>query len=311
MYLDQPRHKRPTKTIPAQTTSNRDKFVEEENAMFPPRIPVWSENLAKVDRSVEPTGRIEYFVPEPALIIGPKDPNSRERYLFNWVKARDPWLYIMTYSAFHQKPIHQQWWRNYLNHENLHEAGSGTTYMAKEKAEVLALFRAISTEEPGATSNEALLFFGKPFSFTDSFCCEVLWEVYEMGFRLELVALDKILIPTPSATSYRSQVYEYERHALISRVFSNDGDMRIASLPTENCGLAAENIADRLPALEAFRNILVRWPGAPQLLCTRRFAQALADPDLVELENCAVKFYLDTFYIHSSRAALVPHRFPL
>ncbi|KAJ3483972.1 hypothetical protein NLI96_g5943 [Meripilus lineatus] len=296
---------------PQATPNIRDKFVEGENPLFPPRIPVWSETLAKVDRRVESQGRIEYFVPEPALIIGPKDPNSRRRYLFNWAKARDPWLYLMTYSAFQQKPIHQQGWCNYLNHTNLHEASSGTTHTAKEKAEVLALFQGISVEEPRATHSDEVLFFGKAFSFTEAYCREVLWEVFEMGFQLELLALDKILVPAPSVVSHTSQVFEYERHDLISRVFGNDGHLRVASLPTENCGLAAENIADRISALEAFRIVLVRWPGAPQLLCTRKFAQAVIDRDLLDLEQCAVKFYLDTFYFHSSRATLVPHRFPL
>lgn len=285
--------------------------MEEDNPLFPPQIPVWSETLAKVDRRVEPKGRIEYFVPEPALIIGPKDPKSRRRYLFNWVKGRDPWLYIMTHSAFKQKPIHQQWWRNYLNHTNLHEASSGTTHTAKEKAEVLTLFQAISAESPGAIHGDEVLFFGKPFSSTEAYCREVLWKVFDMGFRLELLALDRVLVPAPSVMSHQSQVFEYERHDLISQVFSNDGLLRVASLPTENCGLAAENIADRLPALEAFRIVLVRWPGVPQLLCTRKFAKAVVEPDLLDLERCAVKFYLDTFYFHSSRAALVPHRFPL
>ncbi|KAJ3474860.1 hypothetical protein NLI96_g12214 [Meripilus lineatus] len=308
------RDKRPSRATAAQAAvSQRDKFIEENHPLFPPRIPIWTESLAQVDRKVSALGKIDYFVPEPALLVGPSIRPTKPSYFRNWLRGREPWLHIITHSKYEQPPIHQQGWRDYLNHQNLDEAAHGTTHTARQKAVVLSLFKALSVDEDLEVGHE-VEFYGRPFpldSLDVQLCREVVWEVFEMGFRLELWALDKHICRPPSRSLYEQQIFEYERLTLISRVFGDSGHIRVATLPTGNHGLAATDLAARIVALEAFRRVLIRWPGAPAPLVATSISVNLPDRKVEEMERLAVTFYLDQFYIYSSRAAIVPHRFPL
>ena len=292
--------------------SRRDKFVEEARPLFPPQIPVWTECLARVDRQEKVLGQIGYFVPEPALLVGPSDVSRQLRYITNWLRAKDPWFHIVTHSVYKQGPIHQQWWRNYLNHLYLNEPVDASTHSGKEKAKVFALFRALSPNDNVELSQGDAQFYGQPFTSLNQvrMCQEILWEVYEMGFRLELLELDRRIRPSPS-TLYSRQGFEYERLNHISEIFGGGGTIRLEALPATNRGLASENPVDRVPALESFRQVLVRWPGVPPRLVQGRFTRQMPHQSIEELERVAVQFYLQQFFVHSSRAAIVPHRYPL
>ncbi|KAJ3475062.1 hypothetical protein NLI96_g12084 [Meripilus lineatus] len=225
------RDKRPSRATPAEVAvSQRDKFVEETHPLFPPTIPVWTECLAQVDRQVPTSERMDYFVPEPALLVGPSIRPPKSRYFRNWLKG----------------------------------PADGATHTAKQKAEVLALFKAISSEDQIDTSHNEVEFYGKSFP-TDPLetrlCQQVVWEVFEMGFRLELWALDKHICPSSSETPHGEQINEYLRLDLISKIFGGAGHIRLASLPTGDCGLTAMDIRDRIPALEAFRPAFGRICG--------------------------------------------------
>ncbi|KAJ3488155.1 hypothetical protein NLI96_g3039 [Meripilus lineatus] len=305
--------KRHSQATPAQlAVSRRDKFVEEHHPLFPPRIPVWTECLAQVNRQEKVLGQIGYFVPEPALLVGPSDESRQLRYITNWLRAKDPWFHLVTHSVFKQEPIHQQWWRNYLNHLYLNEPVNVSTHSGQEKAEVFALFRALSPEDNVELSRGDVQFYGQPFTSLQQvrMCQEILWEVYEMGFRLELLELDRRIRPSPS-TLYARQGFEYERLDRISSIFGGGGNIRLEALPATNCGLASENPVDRVPALECFRQILVQWPGVPSPLVQGRFTRQMSHQSIEALERVAIQFYLQQFFVHSSRAAIVPHRYPM
>lgn len=310
--LDQPRSKHPSTVTPEKlAVSRRDKFVESEHRLFPPQIPVWSASLVEVNRQETPISRIDYFVPEPALLVGPSDNTRIFRYLSNWLKAKEPWLHIVTHSVFGQGAIHQQWWRDYLNHEFLDEAANRVTETSKKKVQVFALFSALSPEDNIGVGRGETQFYGRPFMSLEQeqMCREIIWEVFEMGFRLELLELDKRICPSP-LTPHERQASEYERLDRISRIFGSEGQIRIAALPNANLGLAAVDPIDRVPALEAFRRLLLRWPGVPQALSSP-FSPSMSPGAIEDRERVAVGFYLQQFYIRSSRAAIVPHRFPL
>ncbi|KAJ3473404.1 hypothetical protein NLI96_g13019 [Meripilus lineatus] len=267
----------------------RNKFVETHSEFLPPQISVWAECLAAVDQKAETIGKINYFVPEPALIMA------------------------QTIRPENFEPIHQQWWRDYLNHVRLDDAGKPGTATGERKGEVFALFNTIFPDSM-VTSPGQPSFFGKELRELDArLCQEVLWEVYEMGFRMELLAMDRKLCPSdsgpqPSADSLYSEQRRVER---VAEVFSQKTHIRISALPTSHSGLAAEDIKDRAPALEALRQILKQWPGAPPSIKTREISAGMSADVLHMAEKSLIQFYADTFYRYSSRAPLVPHRFPL
>lgn len=287
--------------------------MEPPSELLPPQIPVWAECLAAVDQKAETIGKFNYLVPEPALIIGPEDRARKFRYLCNWVLAREPWLYMVTHLAFQQQPIHQQWWRDYLNHVNLGDTGKPGSATGERKGEVFALFSAIFPESDLNLRGQPT-FFGRELQELDTrFCQEILWEVYEMGFRLELLAMDRRLCPSdsgspPSSASLYAEQCRIER---VAEVFSQKTHFRISTLPTSHSGLAAVDIMDRVPALEALRQILKKWPGAPRSMKKTKISAGMSPDALQMAEKGIIQFYVDTFYLYSSRAPLVPHRLPL
>ena len=55
----------------------RDKFLDPAHPWMPPSIPSWDRAMRAVDRSAcanPTTDRWGYWIPEPALLLGPKDP---------------------------------------------------------------------------------------------------------------------------------------------------------------------------------------------------------------------------------------------
>lgn len=198
-----------------------------------------------------------------------------------------------------------------MNHNNLDEASQGLTHTAGQKAQVLELFKAILTEEPLNAQHSEIEFYRRSFPLEPldiQLCQEVVWEVYEMEFHLELLTLDKCICPSPQSLFTR-QTFEYEHIQLISHVFGNSGNICITTLPVENCGLAAVDLHACIPALEAFQCVLIRWPGIPQALI-KPITADLPHQRVEGLERLAVNFYLEQFYMHSSHPAIVPHRFP-
>ena len=162
---------------------------------------------------------------------------------------REPWLYLVTHLAFRQEPIHQQWWRDYLNHVSLDDAGKLGTATGERKGEVFALFNAVFPDSM-VTSHVQPTFFGKELRELDArLCQEVLWEVYEMGFRMELLTMDRKLCPSApgSQLSADSLYSEQRRIERVAEVFSQKTHIRISALPTSHSGLAAVDIKDRVP----------------------------------------------------------------
>ena len=82
---------------------------------------------------------------------------------------------------------------------------------------------------------------------------QVTWEVAEVGFRLELQALDRHLVHDNAGVD-----------RLLSQVFADRPLIPPLPSTTEPLveGLSALTVAGRRRSLEALRQLLVRWPGA-------------------------------------------------
>ena len=135
--------------------------------------------------------------------------------------------------------------------------------------------------------------------------------MYEIGFRLELLAMDKLLCPLRSDFTYRQVTQEQEHMDRIMKIFEQDSNIRITALPTSNHSLAANNIHDRVPTLEALRQVLMCWPMANQTIPISPITNNFPMEVLEMREKHLVQFYIDTFFIHSSHAPIVPYHISL
>jgi hypothetical protein len=111
---------------------------------------------------------------------------------------------------------------------------------------------------------------------------KILWELSELNFRFELLALDKW------ASGTTNEVAAEDRQDMICQCFPNN--TFIAELPHATQGPASQNWQERLPVLLRLRALMQDWQGlkpTPLLL-----------PDLDT----------QTFFNFFGRAAVIPTR---
>ncbi|PIL34318.1 hypothetical protein GSI_03093 [Ganoderma sinense ZZ0214-1] len=96
----------------------RDKFHDPPHRWMPPPLLSWDRAMHAPDRSrvAKPTeGMWGYWIPEPALLLGGKDPARQHRYLLNWLRAQPVWLYMLQVPGSGAVKVRPQAWRDFLN----------------------------------------------------------------------------------------------------------------------------------------------------------------------------------------------------
>ncbi|KAJ3557757.1 hypothetical protein NP233_g11662 [Leucocoprinus birnbaumii] len=139
----------------------------------------------------------------------------------------------------------------------------------------------------------------------------VTWYCQEHNFRLELVQLDRTVLPDIWGTAHGTA----DRNAKLDALWPNNF-LLMHDVPVSSAGISALYSIDRREYLEAFRVLLLAYPGeAPRYLATlvthknnpitgrKEWNQSL----LNEVEAAAAKFYCQTFFDYFGRAPSVPH----
>ena len=85
---------------------------------------------------------------------------------------------------------------------------------------------------------------------------EVIWELFNQNFALELLALDQVIFPRDNMTDEEAM----EGDAKVSACFP-DGILVSMNYPMVDQGLGALRWRDRIEYVEAFRLLLSTWKG--------------------------------------------------
>ena len=135
----------------------------------------------------------------------------------------------------------------------------------------------------------------------------IIWEVCELGFRHELLALDRLLVPKGDG------IFDDDhRENLLGRLFSDRSVFCVMELPGQPTGLAGPTPFHRVPFLEAFRKILSRWPRAPpSFYVDGPITTNISAEAITRRESELARFYVNTFFEQSGRAPIVPHAIPM
>lgn len=128
---------------------------------------------------------------------------------------------------------------------------------------------------------------------------EILWELAELNFRFELMALD-----------LRASTSQVDRQKLISACFPRTpggASLIVVDLSVANHGLASPTLEERKEFLQALRKVMSSWH--------REFSPIIGvekyrwtDEEIVELETVLTTRYCKTFYAYFRRAPIVPRR---
>jgi hypothetical protein len=261
-----------------------------------------------------------------------------DRYIAAWLTIRAGWVNsLLALGPQHIRNPGTQHWRDFLANKvslvdpvhdisspvvintaqpNLTSAKRRKEKVAQEAKEIFRL-RLQEKELPKRVFwQEQAIQVGDTSSLTPAITAEVLWDLFESNFRMELRALDRCVMEDEWTDPVKAAV----RDDLVQAVFPGDGACLVGRLPSEDVGLAAPAWRDRLKFIESFRVLLSDWPGetACQLKANKMLVLAakgvtswtIKEKDVLSIERQAVQFYCQTFFDCLGRAPISPHRLP-
>lgn len=280
---------------------------------MPPPINVWKNALENVIRhspvvhSTYNGTDLAYLFPETA---GMAVLHGRPKFLAmikTWLRYRPAIIYRMTRNDSDAKPMAPQAWKNLLLSEWLHP-----TIATKNEARLNNLkdFLQNCLDEDGVTvpldvdTTVEPSWRGKPASqLGDPDYQEILWEINELNFRFELLALDSRLSKNKNYL---------DRQRLIESCFPgcSTGSLLVVDLEKANHGLAHDSVDERSIYTQALREVMKFWgDDLPPLIATKHKA-AWPRAEFNELEQQMATLYTQAFYDSFRRAATIPRYLP-
>ena len=317
LFVDQA----PTLKKSLLTPSERAKFQDPPHPIVPPILSIWQAALSTVELKLDvPTGPAvwKYWVPEARLLVGTAAPDRLKRYVLRWLKIRDAWYYLISchldYGAALQ-PLKAPQWRDYLNMSSLVQKDIDLAPESKRSQQIVTVLEIIAQLLGDNNPDDSVVaqwFNLNVESLDDDAWTRVLrqiaWDVAEVGFRVELTELDRYLVPRSAPGDDLERI---ERDALLARVFPANRGLILGQFPTAVDGLEASQLAARAAYLEALREVLCRWPGAPDDL---KSCPALTSMNsalfIAKMERQIADFYCATFFRVAGRAPVLPRCLP-
>ena len=135
---------------------------------------------------------------------------------------------------------------------------------------------------------------------------QILWELYELNFIHELQSLDQRACADLNISD-TAQLLEWQMK--ISRCFPINS-FRHVMIPSENCGLAADDLGERFRFVVELLNVMKSWRGDKPVIFGISMDN-LRDSTLqarLHLEKTITKYYCQQFFNYFGRAAQIPHR---
>jgi hypothetical protein len=318
----------PVKQGVSRKSSGRDKFVEPIHVSMPPSIETWVKALQSVDQDPH---RIKnsaashkgYRFPDPGLFLFS---SQKEVYLATWLSSRSAWMMGMAKDIWPgdgAPSVSSQFWRDFLHRgcfpptsnpttsSQAHQphgtptATSKPTKAQRRNQEVTKIFhhhmRTDLKEVDCVFWKQRRLVQGDFANLEQDVVAEILWDLYEHNWRLDLLTLD--LIVSPSLWQGENG---YARDDLVKSLFHNSHYL-VITFPTFNHGLASKSWKDRAPYVKILRDILSSWPGFQDAVRRRQLTTPV---DVSLVEQYLADFYCQTFYDYFGRVPITPHRLP-
>ncbi|KAJ7713661.1 hypothetical protein B0H16DRAFT_1743176 [Mycena metata] len=265
---------------------NRDKFVAFDSPEMPTMIPSWSSALAAVDRRQHPSCGIDvpqlYVMPEPALLASPDDELRRRMLYHHYELLRDALMFRL---AFGDEP------RALLTTQEPAVARAARSASLEDLMRPALDACGIDDLTGFPVSPDAI----PPLNLNKA--KEILWELAEINFRYELLALD-------ARASGLDRPNECRRCFATTKLIGID-------LHESQRGLAALETDERLPHFLCIARLMHDWTvpcERPKEIDDVRGRTTLSPGDIYALEGAVARYYTQSFYELFGRAAVVPMR---
>ncbi|KAF7790693.1 hypothetical protein EIP86_001649 [Pleurotus ostreatoroseus] len=303
------------------TPSERQKFQDPDHPVVPPILGIWRAASAAVELKQEvPRGDAvwKYWVPEARLVVGTDAPERLKRYVLRWLRIRDAWYYLISRHLDYGEALHPlkaPQWRDYLNMSSLVQKDIDLAPDNKRSKQIVAVLDTFAQLLGDSSPDESVVakWFNVDVESLDESAWrrvlrQVAWDVAEVGFRVELTELDRYLVPRSAPGDDRERI---ERDALLARVFPANRGLILKDFPTATDGLEATHLDKRSAYLEALRQVLSRWPGAPDNM---KSCPALTSSNstifVAQMEREMADYYCATFFRVAGRAPVLPRCLP-
>jgi hypothetical protein len=269
---------------------------------MPLPIPVWRDALKAVKRDEPPASyNTRYLFPEAAIFASTNDAR-RAKFFATWSVFRPACILRVFSSESSASPLSGQQWRDFLLDGLL--ARSREPTLVRQREQVKAIFA-------NALDELNIELCPPPSDYCPTVPVDkaqtTLWELTELNFRFELLALDA------HASGLSSNQDEHERQAMVLRCF-NVPSLVVVDVQRPNAGLQAHDWRERLPFLLALRALMRDWDGlkpTPLLQPDLASHDMYTEVEVQQLEDHVARFYTQTFYCLFGRAAVIPTRLPV
>lgn len=252
-----------------------------------------------------------YVFPDPGIFVTPTLDERKASFIESWLRARPVWL--LRVRTERSLSMSSQMWRDFLA-TDIYNTIDRKERNAKRRREILDRM----VPPPGAPGNipvvkargtqgEPMMWEGRPYPPgvlpSVKVVREILWELYHLNFAFEFIALD--------ARMWKgSEDMTRKQRAVVIAMMIPD----CPAITTENVGLAAESIRDRMPHICRLAEFMLEWHTSPHQFSAivHQFRighlKNLPVERLAVIEDDVATFYTQTFFNVFGRAAQVPHR---
>ena len=314
---------------------NVDKFQVPSSPLMPAAAPAWRKALQGVNHNRRNVLDHElrknlkgYPCLDPFVIVGEGVKDERAvKNLVCWMSVRSNWL-SRTVTMDADRPVSMpspQNWRDFLIGVAIRigletQRNSGKGRAGRSDSQAMGQFFEEGTPIKGPVEirwgNQLVRSADDIRSgsiwIAPAFAKEVVWDLFEHNFRMEVLSLDRILVPR----KHMSAAQRSEREAKVGDVVPQ-GLFVLHRPPVKDEGLAGRLWSDRMEYVEAFRVLLSSWPGPQATVLagmsagSRDGSAFISDRQRVEgVEAVAYPFYCQTFFEYSGRAPTIPFHLP-
>lgn len=305
---------------------------------MPASIPAWRRALRAVNsdfgRVVDPdiarrTGG--YYLPDPGLFVGVDTPARQALFFYNWLKHRPALIFRLTSTSSAAAPLSNHLWRQMLGLsvepnlavDSLQGSSSTSSTPSTKSVKYHNLIKEVLVGclpsggdvrvDADAVDNGQLFWHHRGLSYREvpelAVAREMLWELCELNFRFEFLALDLRASNPTTPTSGRED--------LLLACFPGPAtrSLLIVDFSLVDQGLAAESWQDRVAYLVALNNVMKAWSGFEKVVqdshgvnLADKEAGEFSEGEILAVEAALTRFYTQMFFDFFGRAAILPRR---
>ena len=158
----------------------------------------WGNILARVQAKHVPRPAGEgwgFFYPPQTLLLSPTAEHRAARFLLSWMRILPAWQYLHQTTPGLSNALKTQWWRDILANYPKEFADPTTNNAARIQLIRSRFSHLFREEEFNARDGRVTWREHHLRNVPNGFVKCLVWELTELSFRQDLIALDRALVP--------------------------------------------------------------------------------------------------------------------